>query len=99
MSGCSCPSNLHNEGCLSQPSLPFPFTTPPYSVPLPPGHTLIGTCSLCSGPVCVPTVWMGIGTPTATCAKCGAQAVADYGPIIPMRSRHSKQHELVLGVP
>jgi hypothetical protein len=45
--------------------------------------TTIGTCSLCGGPVQVPSVWMGVVPPTPACASCGATA-AQHGPVIPM---------------
>lgn len=41
----------------------------------------IGTCSLCGGPVTVPSVWMGVVPPTPTCSSCGATA---HGPVIEM---------------
>jgi hypothetical protein len=47
-------------------------------------QTTIGTCSLCAGPVQVPSVWMAVIPPTPTCAKCGARAAQRHGPVIPM---------------
>ncbi len=44
----------------------------------------IGTCSICGGPVTVPTVFWSIVPPSPTCAQCGA--VASHGPVIPMRA-------------
>lgn len=49
---------------------------------------IIGTCSLCGGPVVTPDVWHGIQRPPRTCERCGAHAV-DYGPVIPMTPAHS----------
>lgn len=47
-------------------------------------NTTIGTCSICGGPVQVPSVWMGLTPPVPTCSRCGARATESYGPIIPM---------------
>lgn len=63
----------------------FPCTPPStgyYTIPL--GHAVIGTCSLCGGPVTVPSVWMGLIPPTPTCSSCGATKKAAYGPVIHM---------------
>lgn len=48
-------------------------------------HAVIGTCSLCGGPVTVPQVWHGVIPPTPTCADCGAVKADMHGPVIPMR--------------
>ena len=45
----------------------------------------VGTCSLCGGAVTVPGVWMGVVPPTPTCQNCGAVAMPNHGPIIPMQ--------------
>ena len=61
----------------------------PATIPI--GHTVIGSCSLCGGPVTVPTVWHCILPPVATCAKCGATKADDPAlPVVPMvpPSRH-----------
>lgn len=47
-------------------------------------RTVLGTCSLCGGPVTVPTVWHGIIPPVPTCGQCGATAKQSFGPVIPM---------------
>ena len=47
-------------------------------------ETVIGTCSLCGGPVTVPSPWLGILPPTPTCKQCGA-VKSDHGPTIEMR--------------
>jgi hypothetical protein len=47
-------------------------------------YRTIGTCGNCGGPVQTPTVWHGVVPPTPTCAHCGATALANYGPTIPM---------------
>lgn len=45
----------------------------------------IGTCSLCGGPVTVPTVYHSVVPPTPRCEGCGAVPVASHGPVIAMR--------------
>lgn len=47
----------------------------------------IRTCSICGGPVQVPTLWAAVVPPTPVCAKCGAIAAAQYGPVIPMQKQ------------
>ena len=47
--------------------------------------TTLGTCSVCGGPVTVPTAWWGLFPPTPCCENCGAVPEAAHGPIIPMR--------------
>lgn len=55
--------------------------------------SVIGTCSICGGPVMVPSVWMGIYPPIPECAHCGATS-ANYGPTIPMTpSRQPKNDD------
>jgi hypothetical protein len=49
-------------------------------------NRVVGTCSICSGAVTVPTVWCGVLPPTPTCSGCGAEA-ASHGPVIPMKPR------------
>lgn len=44
---------------------------------------IIGTCSLCGGPVSVPMVWHGVYPPTPTCTGCGA-IKRGHGPVIDM---------------
>lgn len=46
---------------------------------------VLGTCSLCGGPVCVPAVWSSIIPPTPTCSRCGAVKADAYGEVIKMR--------------
>lgn len=48
--------------------------------------SVVGSCSLCGGPVTIPTVWMAVIPPVPRCAHCGAVA-ASHGPVIPMRPR------------
>lgn len=45
-------------------------------------YNTIGTCSICGGPVTVPTVWFEVQPPTPTCKSCGAIA---HGPVIQMK--------------
>lgn len=42
---------------------------------------IIGTCSLCDGPVWLPPMMVD---PTPTCKRCGAVAKDPHGPVIPM---------------
>jgi len=46
---------------------------------------VLGTCSLCGGPVSVPTVWHGVIPPTPTCERCGAVKADTYDKVIKMR--------------
>ena len=47
-------------------------------------QTIIGTCSLCSGPVIMPVTWHGMKPPPPRCDDCGATQAQGYGPIIRM---------------
>lgn len=47
---------------------------------------VLGTCSLCGGPVSVPAVWHGIVPPTLTCERCGAVKANEYGEVIQMHT-------------
>lgn len=49
---------------------------------------ILGTCSLCRGPVVVPDVWYGLYPPIPTCSNCGATAKRNFGPEIPMEPKH-----------
>lgn len=49
---------------------------------------VIGTCSLCGGPVTVPTVIWSVVPPSPTCQRCGAVQRQSYGPVIPMEKPH-----------
>jgi hypothetical protein len=48
-------------------------------------YRTIGSCSLCGGPVRVPTVWSSIFPPTPECFECHAVSSGGNGPVIPMR--------------
>lgn len=62
---------------------PFPFVSPqPY---IGPNTQIIGTCSLCGGPVTLPLIWGSVVPPTPTCAACGALPARGFGPVIDMR--------------
>lgn len=45
----------------------------------------IGTCSICKGPVVLPSNWHCIAPPVPRCLQCGALARNPYGFEIPMR--------------
>lgn len=45
---------------------------------------IIGTCSLCGGPVETPDAWMGTLPAPATCKHCGAVR-PQHGPVIDMQ--------------
>ncbi len=47
-------------------------------------ENIIGTCSECGGPVCMP---MMSTRPVARCMGCGASVKHAYGPVIPMNPR------------
>lgn len=49
-----------------------------------PGHSVIGTCSLCAGPVTVPTMWGAAAPPIPVCGACGATAAQEHPRVIPM---------------
>lgn len=51
---------------------------------IPSNYNIIGTCSICGGPVGVPKFWWGV-TPEAFCLRCGATKDDDFGPTIPMK--------------
>jgi hypothetical protein len=56
---------------------------------IPPGKSVVGTCSLCSGPVTVHCPWHSIMPDSPQCERCGAikKEKRDYGPTIPMTPR------------
>ena len=47
-------------------------------------QTIVGTCSCCGGPVCVPTAYHSVIPPVPTCQRCGATKRQSYGPVIDM---------------
>ena len=56
-------------------------------------YQIIGTCSLCSGPVVMPTAWMSIITPLPACQNCHAviESKEAYGPSIKMTKNFQPQ--------
>lgn len=48
-------------------------------------ESIIGTCSICGGPVVVPTVWYSTEHPTPQCKRCFAYKDDDFGPVIKMK--------------
>ena len=52
---------------------------------IPPNMSVVGTCSLCGGPVGVERVFHSVIPPTPVCLRCGAIPAEAYGPTIPMR--------------
>lgn len=76
---CNCDGAclLHGGHCPQSSAAPFVL----------PGHSVIGSCSLCGGAVTVPSVWMGITPPIPTCSSCGATKRAAFGPVIPMEKK------------
>lgn len=47
--------------------------------------TIVGTCSLCNGPVEVPNIWYSAVPPRPRCQQCGARKKRDdHGPVIEM---------------
>lgn len=55
---------------------------------------VLGTCSICGGPVMVPEFWGGSIPPTPTCQKCGATKAQPHGPVIPM-DRNDREYGYV----
>lgn len=47
---------------------------------------ILGTCSICKGPVSICDVWMGIIPPKPQCQRCGATKRNPYGPSIEMEN-------------
>ena len=47
---------------------------------------VVGSCSICGGAVCVPTIWHGVYPPTPQCIACNAVASPPMSrPVIPMQ--------------
>ncbi len=49
-----------------------------------PGRSVIGSCSICGGPVTVHTTWHCVIPDTPRCERCGAVKAEVHGPVIPM---------------
>jgi len=45
---------------------------------------IIGTCSLCGGPVVIPDTWYGVCRPIPSCERCGAIPKTTFGSVIEM---------------
>lgn len=52
-----------------------------------PGKVVIGSCSICGGPVLVHEVWHCTIPDVPTCGNCGAIKADNHGPVIPMVPR------------
>jgi hypothetical protein len=48
-------------------------------------NQIVGTCSICTGPVTVPKAWFGPSRPVPACESCGATARSPHGPVIDMQ--------------
>lgn len=57
----------------------------------------IGTCSLCGGPVTVPTIWWSVVPPIPHCERCGAVPKQAFGPVIDMERRSPSRHRHLSG--
>lgn len=68
-----------------EPALGNPGVPPPYRFlsPSDPG-IVVGTCSKCRGPVCVPARVGSLLPPIPTCQQCGAKKKSPYGPVVEM---------------
>jgi len=69
------------------------------TITCPPGYTIIGTCSLCGGPVTTPTAWMATIPAPRTCARCGAVSAEYHGPVIPMMPAPPTKIEIMSTLP
>ena len=70
---------------MNSPSSQLSGMNPVTDTIIPMDHVVVGTCSICRGPVTqFAGVWMGTKPPSKSCAACGARPVAEYGPVIPM---------------
>lgn len=49
-----------------------------------PNDQIVGTCSKCRGPVCVPGLVGSVIPPVPTCRHCGAKKKSPHGPVIEM---------------
>lgn len=49
-----------------------------------PNDKVVGTCSKCRGPVCIPALVGSVTPPIPTCRQCGAKKKSQYGPVIEM---------------
>ena len=63
------------------------------------GEKIIGTCSICGGPVSVPNISWSVIPPVPRCQNCGATPQVRYGPVIPMQPAPPIKVEYTTGVP
>lgn len=54
--------------------------------------SVIGTCSLCGGPVETPDVWNDVHPPVPRCRSCGATKKEPHGPVVEMEKRPVDGH-------
>jgi hypothetical protein len=54
---------------------------------------LVGTCSLCSGPVARPESWSGTDATRARCMQCFAVPLDPFGPRVEMTRRAGTKEE------
>ena len=60
-------------------------------------NRIVGKCSKCGGIVSIPTVWMSVNRPIASCEKCGAyEDETAHLPEIPMKQRSEPRDLLSL---
>jgi hypothetical protein len=59
-------------------------------------RTTIGTCSNCGGPITIPTVWHGTVPPIKICENCGAIALEDHGPVMPVKTTTSNSMKITV---
>jgi hypothetical protein len=51
--------------------------------------TILGTCSICQGPVVLRDDWMSTQPQVPRCHNCGAQPMNPYGPVVPMKEKRT----------
>ena len=57
-------------------------------------HIILGTCSLCAGPVSIPEAWHSTLPAVPTCQRCGAREKQPYGAVIEMEPRKRSPPDL-----
>lgn len=50
---------------------------------------IVGTCSICGGPVVRHDIFLAMHVPPTRCKACGAVAARAYGPVIEMVPEHA----------
>jgi hypothetical protein len=61
-----------------------------------PGKVVIGSCSICGGPVLVHKNWFCTIPDVPTCGHCGATKADTHGPVIPMVPTLPRQPDISL---